>query len=96
MRKIVKITSNNQCRPFIKLCNEFTVECYGIKAHVDDFMKITDEQKEENLLLKKWDFIIIQPGSIYHGRIVLKVDFTAMLYKCGNVVYSDDQGSWDE
>ena len=63
---------------------------------MDDFNKITDEQKEENPLLKKWDFIIIQPGSIYHESIVLKVDFTVMTYKCGSIIYSDDQGSWDE
>ena len=96
MKKITKITSNNQYRPFVKLCNEFTIECYGVKAHVDDFHKITDEQKEENPLLKKWDFIYANQESMYHERIVLKVDLVTMMYKCGSIIYSDDQGSWDE
>ena len=87
MRNIEKITSNNQYKSFKKINEEFTVECYGIKAHVDDFHKITDEQKEKNPLLKKWDFIIIQPGATYHEKIVLSVDFTSMMYKYGNITY---------
>lgn len=89
MRKIVKITSNNQYKSFKKINDDFFVECYGIKAHVDDFHKITDEQKEENPLLKKWDFIIIRPGAMYHEAIVLAADFVTMMYKCGNVFYNE-------
>jgi hypothetical protein len=87
MKKVKKITSNHQYKPFKKINGEFIVECYGIKAHVDDFHKITDKQKEENPLLEKWDFIIIQPGASYHENIVLSADFTAMMYKYGNVSY---------
>ena len=87
MKKIVKITSNNHFKSFKKVNDNFFVECYGVKLNVDDFHKITDEQKENNPKLKNWDFLFVNPKYDFTECIVLSANFLHMMYKCGNVQY---------